>query len=59
MKRVKTSVHTSRTYFGVDKLQDISKVKSCCLTKSDYPTQSQGGVEGFTHRTYILEYEEI
>ena len=59
MKRAKTSVHTSSTFFRIDKLQDISNVKSCCLTRADYPTISKGGVEGFTKRTYILEYEEI
>ena len=44
-------------YFGMDKLQDPKKCKSCCLTMNDYPT-ANGGCEGHTKRTFILEAED-
>lgn len=56
---LKTSIHTSSGYFGIDKCHNPAMVKSCCLTSGDYPTQNQGGVEGFTKRTYLLEIEEV
>ena len=58
-KLLKTSVHTSSGYFGIDRCHNPSRVKSCCLTSGDYPTQHGGRVEGFTKRTYLMEIEEI
>jgi len=59
LTRFKTSVHTCNTEknFGIDKLQDPKKCKSCCLTMNDYPT-ANGGCEGHTKRTFILEAED-
>lgn len=56
---MKTSVHFSKSYFGVDACVDVAATKSCCLTSGDYPTVHSGGVEGFCKRTYLLDIEVL
>ena len=56
MKRVMVDCNTCNTEnFGIDTTPLFTdKVKAYTLTANGYPS-----VDGFTKRTYLIEYEEI
>ena len=56
MKRVMVDCNTCNTEnFGIDTTPIFTdKVKAFTLTAKGYPS-----VDGFTKRTYLIEYEEI
>ena len=56
MKRVMVDCNTCNTEnFGIDTTPIFTdKVKAYTLTANGYPS-----VDGFTKRTYLIEYEEI